>query len=86
MKYRLMHDALFCDDTEFITLKKGSIYSAVHYREQSHEIKDLIRQKKMKGKHTERWDSIFADGRQRVMMVGRDIQVIIENKNKTNIR
>ena len=82
MKYRLMHDALFCDNTKFITLKEGSIYEAVHYREQSMEIKELIRRKKMKGGHLERWDAVFAEGRQRVMMVGRDIQVVHEDKNQ----
>ena len=74
MKYVLVQDCLFHNKGEFFTIKKGSVYEDVHHTKMSNSMKRSISDVKKYGSHTDRWIVLFAEGKERMFIVGKDVK------------
>ena len=76
MKWVLVKDCIFHDDfkKEFITLKKGEIYTDVPYKDQTNSIKGCLRNSsKFNRKLNIKYIVLNCSGKQRVFEIGKSV-------------
>tara|TARA_R100000329_G_scaffold77500_1_gene66585 strand:+ start:783 stop:1070 length:288 start_codon:yes stop_codon:yes gene_type:complete len=76
MKWVLLKDCMFHDDDkkEFITIKKGSSFNDVPYKDQTQRIKECLRNcSKFNHKLNVKFIALNCEGKQRVFEIGKSV-------------
>ena len=83
MKWTLLHDRLFHNPTgEWVTLKKGSVYDEVHFKNQDPDVIRAVKNNQRRSRFNAEYVVLDAEGLQRLFVIGKDVARHISSSKK----